>query len=54
MGQELDEVTIVEWTRRSRASQGLPERINDPAVLGRVVTLALAPTSERRADVDDD
>jgi hypothetical protein len=46
-GPELDEATIADWCRHSRASQGLPERIVDGAVLAKVVTLALAPALER-------
>jgi hypothetical protein len=48
MSAELDEDVIATWLRRSRESQGLPERIVDGAVLARVVTLALAPTAEPR------
>jgi hypothetical protein len=46
MSAELDEDVIVEWWRRSRAAQGLPERIVDAGVLARVVTLALSPAPE--------
>lgn len=46
-GPELDEAMITDWCKRSRASQGLPERIVDGAVLARVATLALAPALER-------
>ena len=53
MGEELDETTIAEWGRRSRVSQGLPPKIEDPAVLSRIITLAFAPMPKRRAvDVD--
>jgi len=47
----LDPAVIAEWTRRSRAAQGLPERITDPAVLSKVVTLALSgidPADDQR------
>jgi hypothetical protein len=47
MSTELDEATVVERCQRSRASQGLPERITDGAVLSRIVNLALAPTLKR-------
>jgi hypothetical protein len=40
----LDPAVIAEWARRSRASQGLPERITDGAVLTKVITLAFAGT----------
>jgi hypothetical protein len=43
---ELDEATIADWCRRSRESQGLPERITDAGVLAKVVTLALAPAAK--------
>jgi hypothetical protein len=46
MSAELDEATIVEWLKRSRAAQGLPERIVDGAVLAKIVVLALSPTAE--------
>jgi hypothetical protein len=35
------------WTERSRAAQGLPAKIEDPAVLGKVVTLAFAGQEEQ-------
>jgi hypothetical protein len=38
----LDAACVAEWARRSRASQGLPERITDGAVLSKVITLAFA------------
>jgi hypothetical protein len=31
---------IQAWTERSRASQGLPPKVTDPAILGKVITLA--------------
>jgi hypothetical protein len=46
MPAELDEAVIVEWLKRSRSAQGLPERITDAGLLAKVVTLALAPTAE--------
>ena len=49
MGEELDETTIAEWGRRSRVSQGLPPKIEDPAVLSRIITLAFAPMPKRPA-----
>jgi hypothetical protein len=33
---------IQAWTERSRAAQGLEPKITDPAVLGKVATLAFA------------
>lgn len=38
---------IREWTERSRASQGLPAKIEAPAVLGKVVTLAFSGQEEQ-------
>jgi len=38
----MTEAEIREWAQRSRAAQGLPPTIADPAVLGKVVTLAFA------------
>jgi hypothetical protein len=53
MGEELNETTIAEWSRRSRVSQGLSPKIEDPAVLSRIITLAFAPMPKRRpVDVD--
>jgi hypothetical protein len=40
------------WTERSRAAQGLPAKIEDPAVLGKVVTLAFAG-QEEQGEADD-
>ena len=54
MGGKLGETTIAEWSRRSRASQGLPPKIEDPAVLSRIVTLAFARMPEWQAAVDVD
>jgi hypothetical protein len=34
---------IAAWTRRTRERQGIPPKITDPAVLARVVILALGP-----------
>ena len=33
---------VADWTAASRSAQRLPERIEDPAVLARVATLAFA------------
>ena len=33
---------VADWTLASRRSQRLPERIEDPAVLARIATLAFA------------
>jgi hypothetical protein len=47
----LSDGAIVTWWRAQSARQGLPEKITDPAVLARVVTLALGPpeAGERHA-----
>jgi hypothetical protein len=37
---ELDDATIAEWWHRNRAAQGLPDTIEDPVVIAKVVTLA--------------
>jgi hypothetical protein len=39
---KLDPAVVAEWTRKSRAAQGLPATITDPVVLAKIVTLALA------------
>ena len=54
MREELDEATIREWTRRTRAARGLPPKIEDPATIAKLVTLALGPAPERRVEADDD
>jgi hypothetical protein len=33
---------VADWLAASRSAQGLPERIEDPAVLTRIATLAFA------------
>jgi hypothetical protein len=38
---------IREWTERSRSEQGLPTRIEDPGLLGRLVTLAFSGREEQ-------
>jgi hypothetical protein len=38
---ELDQATIVAWSRRTRAACGLGPKIEDPTTLARIVTLAL-------------
>jgi hypothetical protein len=38
---------IRDWTERSRANQGLPPKIEDQAVLSRLVTLAFAGHEEQ-------
>jgi hypothetical protein len=43
---------IREWTERSRANQGLPRKIEDPAMLGRLVTLAFSG-QEEQGEADD-
>ena len=35
-------VEVANWTRASRRAQRLPDRIEDPAVLARIATLAFA------------
>jgi hypothetical protein len=49
---ELDEATIVAWSRRTRAAKGLPAKIEDPATLRRIVTLAFGtgPPNGRNSD----
>jgi hypothetical protein len=46
----VDPAVIAEWARKSRASQGLPARITDGAVLSKVITLALAGTGPLASD----
>jgi hypothetical protein len=46
----LDPAVIAEWTRRSRASQGLSERIPAGAVLSNVITLTFAGTGPPTSD----
>ena len=41
---------VADWTTASRRAQRLPERIEDPAVLGRVATLAFAATVAEGGD----
>jgi hypothetical protein len=43
---------VREWTERSRSEQGLPPRIEDPGVLGRLVTLAFSG-QEEQGEADD-
>jgi hypothetical protein len=50
MSADLDPAVIADWSKRSRAAQGLPERIVDGAVLAKIVTLALAKTPEQNGD----
>jgi hypothetical protein len=50
----LTAAQISEWTRRSRARQGLPARITDPVVLAKVVTLALGPTKHTERVLRED
>ena len=38
----LDHRIVADWTFASRRAQGLPERIENPAVLTRIATLAFA------------
>jgi hypothetical protein len=38
---------IREWGARSRAAQGLPPKITDPAILQRLITLAFAGMPEQ-------
>lgn len=40
------------WAERSRASQGLPPKIEDPAVLAKVVTLAFSGANKRQGEGD--
>jgi hypothetical protein len=41
---------VADWTTASRRTQGLPERIEDPAVLARVAILAFAGEEEGGGD----
>jgi hypothetical protein len=41
---------VAAWTAASRRAQGLPEQIEDPAVLTRVATLAFAGDQEGGGD----
>jgi hypothetical protein len=41
-GLELDDATVWRWWCQQSAAQGLEPEIRDPAVIARVVTLALA------------
>jgi hypothetical protein len=52
---ELDDATIAAWWRRNSAAQGLPDTIEDPVVIAKVVTLAFDgsnPTPAVKADAD--
>jgi hypothetical protein len=42
MSAELDDATIARWWHEQRRSQGLPDKITDPATLARVIALAFA------------
>jgi hypothetical protein len=42
MSAELDDATIARWWRQQASRQGLPDKITDPAILARVIALALA------------
>jgi|RhiMetdeSRZDD1v2_1073273.scaffolds.fasta_scaffold166573_5 hypothetical protein len=37
---------VAAWVERSRAAQGLPARLEDKAILSKIVTLALAGEGE--------
>jgi hypothetical protein len=39
---------VADWMVTSRRAQGLPDRIEDPAILARVATLAFAGDDEAR------
>ena len=57
MSLHMTDEEIREWGARSRAAQGLPPTITDPAILARVITLAFTglpeqPTQPERADGD--
>jgi hypothetical protein len=49
---ELDEATIVAWARRTRAAKGLPAKIEDPATLRRIVTLAFGAGLPNGRNID--
>jgi hypothetical protein len=38
----LDQRIAADWAVASRRAQGLPDRIEDPAILARIATLAFA------------
>jgi hypothetical protein len=38
----LDQRIVTDWAIASRRAQGLPDRIDDPAILARVAILAFA------------
>lgn len=40
MSAELTAVEVAAWWHEQRAAQGLPDKITDPAILARVITLA--------------
>jgi hypothetical protein len=54
VSNELSDDVIREWTRHTRAAQGLGPKITDPATLNRIITIAFGPTPQRptAADVD--
>ena len=41
-GHGMTRAELAAWVARSRAAQGLPPKITDPAMLARLVTLAFA------------
>jgi hypothetical protein len=41
---------IREWEVRSRAAQGLPSKITDPAILQRLITLAFTGLPEQPSE----
>jgi hypothetical protein len=43
---ELDDATVWQWWCRQAEAQGLSPTIEDPAVIGRVITLAFAGEGE--------
>jgi hypothetical protein len=44
-----DPVDMAEWVKQSRAAQGLPPKVTDPATLAKIVRL-LRSTAPRVAD----
>jgi hypothetical protein len=50
MSAELTSEQIAAWGKRSRAASGVPAKITDPAVIAKLVTLALSGTDPPDGD----
>jgi hypothetical protein len=48
---EFDPAVIAAWWHRNSVAQGLPDTIEDPVVIAKVVTLAFAGTDPTPAEV---